>query len=93
MVCNQGCYFSFLDIIWCKSWVNNKTTNIYQLIGKENIIQALQILQNEGIVKIFGIKDADFDNLDGTSYDNINLFITYYTDMEIQMIESQVFEI
>lgn len=80
------------DIKLFRNIFNNKTTNIYQLIGKEKIIQALEILQNEGIVKIFGIKDADFDNLDGTSYDNINLFITDYADMEIQMIESQAFE-
>jgi len=80
------------DIKLFRNIFNHQTTNINQINGKEKIIQALQILQNEGFLKIFGIKDADFDNLNGVNYNGINLFITDYADMEIQMIESRAFK-
>ena len=80
------------DIKLFRNIFNHQTTNINQINGKEKIKQALQILQNEGFVKIIGIKDADFDNLNGVTYNGINLFITDYADMEIQMIESQAFK-
>lgn len=62
-------------------------TDSTEVNGKDKIIQALEILNNEGYLKLIGIKDADFDHLEEVSYP-YNLFITDYHDMEIQMIES-----
>ena len=80
------------DIKLFRNIFNHQTTYIEQINGKEKVIKALEILQNEGFVKIFGIKDADFDHLECNQYEHINLFLTDYADMEIQMIESLAFE-
>ena len=80
------------DIKLFRNIFNPDKTYITQINGKEKLKQALEILQNEGYSKIFGIKDSDFDNLEHITYENINLFITDYTDMEIHMIESSAFE-
>lgn len=80
------------DIKLFRNIFNHQTTYIEQINGKEKVIEALEILQEEGFIKIFGIKDSDFDNLENTIYEDINLFLTDYADMEIQMIESSAFE-
>ena len=80
------------DIKLFRNIFNPDKTYITQINGKEKLKQALEILQNEGYSKIFGIKDSDFDNLEHITYENINLFITDYADMEIHMIESSAFE-
>jgi len=80
------------DIKLFRNIFNPDKTYITQINGKEKLKQALEILQNEEYSKIFGIKDADFDNLEHITYENINLFITDYADMEIHMIESSAFE-
>ncbi len=80
------------DIKLFRNIFNHQTTYINEINGKEKVIKALEILQEEGFIKIFGIKDADFDNLEDITYDNINIFITDYADMEIHMIESSAFE-
>jgi len=80
------------DIKLFRNIFNHQTTYIEEINGKEKVIKALEILQNEGFVKILGIKDADFDHLEYNRYEHINLFLTDYADMEIQMIESLAFE-
>jgi len=80
------------DIKLFRNIFNPEKTYITQINGKEKIKRALEILQEEGYLKIFGIKDSDFDNLENITYENINLFITDYADMEIHMIESSAFE-
>ena len=80
------------DIKLFRNIFNRQTTYIEEINGKEKVIQALEILQNEGFSKIFGIKDADFDHLKDVRHEHINLFLTDYADMEIQMIESSAFK-
>ena len=80
------------DIKLFRNIFNHQSVYIEEIKGKEKIIKALGILQNEGFIKIFGIKDADFDNLEDIRYEHINLFLTDCADMEIQMIESLAFE-
>ena len=80
------------DIKLFRNIFNSDKTYITQINGKEKLKQALEILQDEGYSKIFGIKDSDFDNLENITYNDINLFITDYADMEIHMIESSAFE-
>jgi len=80
------------DINLFRNIFDNQLTYITQLNGKTKIIQALEILQNENYKNILGIKDSDFDNLENITYSDINLFITDFADMEIEMIESEAFE-
>ena len=80
------------DIKLFRNIFNPDKTYISQINGKEKLKQALEILHDEGYSTIFGIKDSDFDNLENITYENINLFITDYADMEIHMIESSAFE-
>jgi len=80
------------DIKLFRNIFNPNKTYITQINGKEKLKQTLEILEDEGYSKIFGIKDSDFDNLENITYENINLFITDYADMEIHMIESSAFE-
>jgi len=80
------------DVKFFRNIFNITTTNINRINGKEKIIKALEILQNEEFTKIIGIKDADFDHLENITYNNINIFLTDYADIEIHMIESSAFQ-
>ena len=75
------------DIKLFRNIFSRHYTDNTQLKGKVKVIEALNILNNEGYINIIGIADADFDHLEEVSYSN-NLFVTDYHDMEIQMIES-----
>ncbi len=76
------------DIKLFRNIFSNDYTDTSKLDGKDNLVEALQTLQDEGFTQILGIKDADFEHLENIS--NIeNLFITDYHDMEIEMIESK----
>ncbi|MEA3491997.1 MAG: DUF4435 domain-containing protein [Campylobacterota bacterium] len=76
------------DIRLFRNIFSHQYTDTTALNGKEKLIEALDILGEEGYSKIIALKDADFDHLDNVAYPH-NLFITDYADMEVQMIESE----
>ncbi|TQP32829.1 DUF4435 domain-containing protein [Vibrio cholerae] len=55
--------------------------------GKFEVINSLPILKNRISNNVYGVVDADFDNLVGTSYSNI--FMTDKHDAEILMLHSE----
>jgi len=75
------------DIKLFRNIFSNIYTDTTALDGKDNLMEALRILEQENYSKIIAIKDADFDHLEEVNYPN-NLFITDFHDMEVQMIES-----
>lgn len=59
--------------------------------GKENVLAAISILENEELLGILGIVDADFWHIDGHSPISVNVIVTDYHDLEMMMIGSNSF--
>lgn len=79
------------DIKLFRKFFTKDFTDTTGLDGKEKVIQALEILLQEGYTQIIGIKDADFDHLLNI-HPSANLFITDMHDMEMQMLESSALD-
>ncbi len=60
--------------------------------GKDNAIQALMLLEKEGAKDVFAIADADFDRLNSKDYEDHNIFLTDYHDLESMILNSPAFE-
>jgi len=59
--------------------------------GKDNVLGAMTILDDEGVVGVLGIVDADFWHLDGKSPSSLNVIVTDEHDIEMMMIRSKSF--
>lgn len=79
------------DIRLFKKLFDLNKVEVDSLQGKKKVIEALQILLNEGYTQVIGIKDADFDHLEETNVIK-NLFTTDYHDIEVSMIESEALQ-
>jgi hypothetical protein len=59
--------------------------------GKDNVLGAMAILDDEGVVGVLGVVDADFWHLDGESPSSPNVIVTDEHDIEMMMIRSKSF--
>ncbi len=88
---NRGKVFILLegktDIKLFRNIFSHIYTDTTALKGKDKLMEALRILEDEGYRELIAIKDADFDHLNEVNYPQ-NLFITDYHDMEVEMVES-----
>ncbi|EEA5563080.1 TPA: DUF4435 domain-containing protein, partial [Salmonella enterica subsp. enterica serovar Heidelberg] len=57
--------------------------------GKPEVINAVQLLRSHGKQNVYGLCDADFDILEGNSYENIHF--TDCHDLEMMLIEGGSF--
>lgn len=55
--------------------------------GKRKVLEYVEVLVKEGMQKVYGICDADFDHLSGVNYDNI--YLTDYHDIEMMMLSRE----
>ena len=61
--------------------------------GKENVLDAVEILESEGIVQGFlGIVDADFGHVDGSLPTSQNVVVTDDHDVEMMIIRTKAFD-
>lgn len=58
--------------------------------GKPEVINAVSDLRSQGKNSVYGICDADFDTLEGRTYDNIHF--TDCHDLEMMLIEGGAFD-
>lgn len=58
--------------------------------GKPEVINAVQLLRSHGKQNVYGLCDADFDILEGNSYENIHF--TDCHDLEMMLIEGGSFD-
>jgi hypothetical protein len=66
----------FFDVTLCA---------IFPAYGKQNAIDAIKILDTEGVRGVIVLVDADFDRLNGSTPDSSNVFLTDNHDIEIMM--------
>jgi len=55
--------------------------------GKKKVLEYVDILIKEGMGKVYGICDADFDHIRGVSYENI--YLTDFHDIEMMMLSRE----
>jgi hypothetical protein len=80
------------DVSVYNRFFNQKLCVTIPAYGKENAIEALQILEVSNEKNILIIVDADFDHLDNHVYASTNLFLTDFHDMEMMIIASESFK-
>ncbi len=75
------------------SWFTNRNKCItISAHSKENVIDAIQILENRNVSGIIGIVDADFSNLEGHGLPSNNLVKTDSHDIEMLILNSPALE-
>lgn len=60
--------------------------------NKDNVIQALRILETDDVKGILGIIDSDFSKVDGQCLDNLNLLTTDTHDLESMIFSSNALD-
>ena len=60
--------------------------------GKKNVIEAIDLLEDEGFVGVIGIADADFDRLLGVEHGLENLCLTDCHDLDLTIFASPALE-
>ncbi len=61
-------------------------------IGKDNVLEALSILNNDGFLGALGIVDADFDRVTEVSEQTRNVLRTDEHDLECMLLRSSAFD-
>jgi hypothetical protein len=72
--------------------VDSELCQIIPAYGKENAINALEILEKDDFAGVLAIVDADFWRLEGRKPSSQNLFITDTHDLETMILKSPVLE-
>jgi hypothetical protein len=73
-------------------WIEPSHCQILPAYGKENAIEALQLLEEKSLRGILAIVDADFWHLDQMSLPSNNLILTDLHDLELMIIQSQALD-
>jgi hypothetical protein len=60
--------------------------------GRKNVIEAIDLLEDEGFVGVVGIADADFDRLIGVQHNLENLCLTDCHDLDLTIFASPALE-
>ncbi len=60
--------------------------------GKPNVLDAIDLLEDEGFQGVVGVVDADFDRLTGTTYSLDNLCVTDVHDLDLMIFLSPSFD-
>lgn len=75
-----------------KRLIDNNVSKIMPAHNKDNVIQAIKILNQANFKGVVGIVDADFWHLEQKKPDNPNLFTTDTHDLETMLLESPALE-
>lgn len=80
------------DVKFFKDFVKNSEIPIIPAWGKENVLDAVEILESDGSVQGFlGIVDADFGHVDGSLPTSRNVVVTDDHDVEMMIIKTKAF--
>jgi hypothetical protein len=60
--------------------------------GRKNVIEAIDLLEDEGFVGVIGVADADFDRLIGKQHNLENLCLTDCHDLDLTIFSSPALE-
>src|SRR5262245_23015717 len=59
---------------------------------KKNAIEALDVLENDGVVGVCAIVDQDYDVILDTKHDYENLIMTEYHDLDVVIFQSSALD-
>ena len=80
------------DVKFFKDFVKSSEIPIIPAWGKENVLDAVEILESDGRVQGFlGIVDADFGHVDGSLPTSRNVVVTDDHDVEMMIIKTKAF--
>ncbi|MGB7606132.1 MAG: DUF4435 domain-containing protein [Lutisporaceae bacterium] len=91
----EKCYFIVegdTDARLYRKFIDEESCDIVIAESKENVIEAISILNNMNFSGVLGIVDNDFWVLDNYKNSINNLFVTDHHDLEVMMINSNAFE-
>jgi hypothetical protein len=74
------------------SFIDGSTCEIEIAFGKPNVLEALDLLEDEGFPGVVGVVDADFDQLSGTTHSLDNLCVTDVHDLDMMIFKSSAFD-
>ena len=81
------------DVKFFRQFVENAEMLIIPGWGKENVLDAVEILESDGIVQGFlGIVDADFGHVDDSLPTSQNVVVTDDHDVEMMIIKTGAFD-
>jgi len=72
--------------------VDDASCQIEIAFGKSNVLNALDLLEDEGFDGVVGIVDADFDHVTGKTYALDGLCVTDLHDLDLVIFASLAFE-
>lgn len=73
-------------------FVDKMRCEIEVAFGKTNVIEALDLLEDEGFEGVLAIVDADFDRILGVTYSLVNLFLTDVHDLDLMIFMSNALD-
>jgi Protein of unknown function (DUF4435) len=76
------------DKIFYKRFIDKIVCQIVVMAGKIRVIGVLAILEKASFDGVLGIVDADFDRLEGSVHESVNLLRTDTHDLETMLIDS-----
>ena len=81
------------DVKFFRRFVKNPDMSIIATWGKENLLDAVEILEAyNGIQGFMGIVDADFGHIDGSLPNSRNVIVTDDHDVEMMIVRTKAFD-
>jgi len=79
------------DYVLFRKFFDQSQVQIQNSHGKENILDAYDIINQRGFTNVIGIVDSDFDNLNGVVNEREFIFYTDTHDLETMLFTSEAF--
>lgn len=73
-------------------FIDKEACDIEIGFGRKNVIEAIDLLEDEGFVGVIGVADADFDRLLGVEHNLENLCLTDCHDLDLSIFASSALE-
>jgi hypothetical protein len=73
-------------------YIDSNACEIEVAFGKQNALQALDLLEEDGFAGVVALVDADFDRLLSNKYPVENLYITDKHDLDLTIFASSAFD-
>jgi len=73
-------------------FVDDAKCEVVCAYGKPNVLDAIRILVDQGVVGVLGFVDSDFDRIDGVGPDSEDIVTCDFADSEMMMLASPALE-
>lgn len=80
------------DNLFCRQQLSLQSCKIVVVGGKSNVIDTISILDQDKFSGVVGIVDADFDHIEERYFENINIIVTDFHDLECIQLQASGLE-